>query len=383
MPDPKSPVLCGTLTRRTPPPPSSGGLFVPGPVPIEPHLLAIADRQLPYNRTGAFSEITREIHRGLQELFQTRGSIALLTASGTGAMEAAATNFLDSSDSVLVVNGGTFGERWRDLCDARAIPRTELAVPPGKDLDLSQLDHLLGTGDFSALLINAHETSTGHLYDIKAIGELTHRHGVLLVVDAISSICADPFSMDEWHVDVAILSTQKALALPPGLSFVAMGEHATERLQHRDPGSLYFDLKNYLTNQERGQSPYTPAIGILLQLHQRLADIREQTLTGLIDEHQRRAAHFRGAIAPLSFEIFPDRPSNAMTALDCGEMDAGDITTRLQTQYQITVAPSGGDLQSTLIRIAHMGAQDPNEVASLIAALTAIDASTTNEKNNL
>lgn len=349
--------------------------FVPGPVPVESHILAIGIQQLPYNRTDAFSEVSHEIQRGLQDLFQTDGSIALLTGSGTAAMEAAVINFLDSSDKALVVNGGTFGQRWLDLCKAHSVPSEEYSAHFGEDVDLAKLEGLLSTGQFSALLINAHETSTGHLYDIEAIGKLARRHDVLFVVDAISSICADPFAMDDWLVDVCILSSQKALALPPGLSFVAMNRRALAALEQRESRSLYFNLKDYLDNQRRGQSPYTPAIGLMLQLRQRLADIEKEGLQQLLSRHQRRAEHFRHAIKNLAFEILPSRSSNAMTALTCGKMDACEVAERLRTHYRILVAPSGGVLKSKLIRVAHMGAQEPADVELLIAALTEIDAS--------
>ena len=348
--------------------------FVPGPVPIEPHLLEIGLQQLPYNRTEDFSEITHEILCGLKDLFQTDGSVALLTASGTGAMEAAVINFLDPSQKVIVVNGGTFGQRWSDLCSAHSIPHTELAVPTGAGVDLHELEKLLSTGRYSALLINAHETSTGQLYDIEAIGKLARRYHSLFIVDAISTICADSFFMDEWGVDVCILSSHKALALPPGLSFVAMNQRALALLKGRKAAGFYFNLKDYLVNQQRGQSPYTPAIGVMLQLHQKLADIKVESRPAMIERHRNRAQHFRTAITDLSFEVLPTRCSNAMTALTCGSMDAGAVAERLQNHYRIIVARSGGELKSTLIRISHMGAQNPADLEVLITALTEIDA---------
>ena len=347
-------------------------VFVPGPVPIEDHLLALGNKQLPYNRTEAFSEITHEVHSGLLRLFQTDGAVALLTASGTGAMEAAVINFLDLSTRALVVNGGTFGQRWGELCAAHSIPLEELSVPPGTDIDLGQLGRALSRGGFSALLINAHETSTGHLYDIEAIGKIARQHGVLFLVDAISSICADPFAMDAWGVDVCILSSQKALALPPGLSFVAMSRRALAILEKRAPKGLYFNLKDYLANQLRGQSPYTPAIGLMLQLHRRLADIQRQTLPALIEQHRQRAGHFRDAILGLDFTVLPSRCSNAMTALLCEGMDACEVVERLRDHFGIIVAPGAGALKSRAIRIAHMGAQRPADVAVLVEALADI-----------
>jgi len=205
-------------------------LFTPGPVVMEKHILAIGAQQLPYNRTDDFSQLTHEILKGLSYIFQTSGPVAILTGSGTAAMEASVLNFLDTSDNVLIVNGGTFGQRWCNLCDIHQVPFKELTLDVGKDVDLEQLIKRLSSEKFTAILINAHETSTGQLYDIESISQIARNFDLFTIVDAISTICADPFLMDKWGIDVAILSSQKALALAPGLSFVAMSTRAVTRL---------------------------------------------------------------------------------------------------------------------------------------------------------
>ena len=347
-------------------------LFTPGPVPIEEHIRAIGEKQPPYNRTEEFSEFTHELLDGLKYVFQTEGSVALLTGSGTAAMEASVLNYLDATDRALIINGGTFGQRWCDLCDVHSISYDELEQPPGADIDLTHLSDLLLDNRYTALLVNAHETSTGHLYDIPAIGLIARRHGILFMVDAISTICADQFFMDDWQVDVAILSSHKALALPPGLAFVAMNDRATARLVRGSPKSLYFNLNDYLANQQRGQLPYTPAIGLMMQLHQRLKDIQQGTIPALVRRHEQRAESFRQAIEDLPFDVLPFRSSNAMTALSCNGLDAFQVVEELRSRHNIVVAPSGGNLKSKVIRIAHMGAQDDADVTSLVAALRGI-----------
>ncbi len=344
-------------------------LFTPGPVPIEKHILAIGSEQPPYNRTEEFSQFTREIIGGLQQVFQTDGSVALLTGSGTAAMEAAVLNFLDASDKVLIVNGGAFGQRWCDLCKIHSIPYEALSMEAGKDLDLLQLEEQISRNKYSAILINAHETSTGYLYDIESIGRIAKEFNLLTIVDAIGTICADPFFMDKWNVDVAILSSQKGLALPPGLSFVAMSARAVSRLNRINPKTCYLNLKDYLANQERGQLPYTPAIGILVQLHQRLLDIKRITLPILIEQHRKIATEFRDAIADLPFSQLPERQSNALTALVCEDMNALSIVHHLRHHHDIEITPNGGDLKDRVFRISHMGAQRKADILTLIKGL--------------
>ena len=298
-------------------------------------------------------------------------------------MEAAVLNFLTPSDNVIVVNGGTFGQRWCDLCRIHAIPYREIKLTAGTDLDLNQLRGICGEEKHTAFLINAHETSTGQLYDVEAIGKVVGDFGLLYIVDAISSICADPFQMDDWGVDVAILSSQKAMALPPGLSFVAMGSRALVRLQGVAPKTLYLNLQDYLSNQKRGQLPYTPAIGLLQQLHQRLLDIQQHTLPEIIAHHARCSADFREALTDLPFNALPTRQSNAMTALICEGMDATKVVHHLQIHHAIEVAPSGGELKNKLIRISHMGAQNSSDNDFIIAALADVVHAQVDERSSI
>ena len=345
-------------------------VFTPGPTPIPRHILELGARQPPYNRTQAFSDLTFEILTGIKNIFQTAGDAVLLTASGTGAMEAAVLGFLKANDRALIVNGGTFGRRWADLCRRHSIPFEEIRLDHGKALSPEAVERALRDFSCNVLLLNAHETSTGMLYDVARIGAVALRLGVFFIVDAISSICADRFLMDEWSVDVAILSSQKALALPPGLSFIAFNGRAKKRLSADKPRSLYFDLLDYIENQKRGQMPYTPAIGLFVMLHQRLKDIAAMSLEATISRHEELAAYFRSKLREFPFNILPERSSNAMTALLCDEaFDASRLVALLEEDHGIFVASSGGDLRSKVFRVSHMGEQTLEDIDFLIQSL--------------
>jgi aspartate aminotransferase-like enzyme len=345
-------------------------IFTPGPTKIADDILKIGTQQLPYNRTISFSKITFEIIDRLKYVFQTKGDVAILTSSGTGAMEASTFNFFDKNDLVLVINGGTFGERWSHLCKIHNIPFVEINLESGQDIPLERIEKKFKSGGFTGLLINAHETSTGALYDIENIGKLTKKYNVLFIVDAISSICADIFLMDQWHVDVAILSSQKALALPPGLSFIALNEKAKEKMNVIPTKSLYFDLKNYLKNQERGQMPYTPAIGLFLMLHKRLEEIEKVSIENVIKRHSELANFFRASIKELPLTILPKRPSNAMTALRCNkDINASKIVDLMVAKYHTYLASNGSPLNEEVFRVSHMGVQTKNDVKLLVMDL--------------
>ncbi len=345
-------------------------LFTPGPVAMSSRTLAIGASQLPYNRTEQFSQITFEIIESLKYIFGTQGDVVIFAASGTGAMEAVICNFLDQSDKVLIVNGGTFGQRWVNLCIQHEIPFEQICLDPGQPISLEDLDRRLSSQEYSTLLINAHETSTGLLYDTKAIGKLTRRYGVFFVVDAISTICADVFMMDEWHVDVSLLSSQKALALPPGLSFLALNKKTKLRLETKNCQSYYFDIKAYLANQKRGQMPFTPVIGHFMMLQERLREIRLQGIDFFISHHSKLAEYFRKGLQGLPLSFLPNSPSNALTAISCPkDVDAFNLVRRLADDFNCFVAPNGGDLKHRVFRVSHLGEQNETDIDFLINAL--------------
>lgn len=237
----------------------------------------------------------------------------LLTASGTSAMEAAVMNLFSESDKVLVINGGTFGKRFSQLCQIHRIPHDTIDLEFGETLTEKHLKKYENKG-YSALLVNIHETSTGQLYNIEMLSDFCKRNNLLFVVDAISSFLADDFSMEKYNVDCTILSSQKALALPPGLSFLFLSKKAYEKVYEIPTKSLYFDLKDYFENMKRGQTPFTPAVSIVYQLHQKLKDIIDIGVDKYIQKTKQLANHFRKNVKNL-VEI-PDYPlSNALTPI--------------------------------------------------------------------
>ena len=345
-------------------------LFTPGPVAMSARTLAIGASQLPYNRTEQFSQITLDIIESLKYIFATQGDVVIFAASGTGAMEAVICNFLDQSDKVLIVNGGTFGQRWVNLCIQHEIPFEQICLDPGQPISLEDLDRRLSSQEYSTLLINAHETSTGMIFDTKAIGRLTRKYGVFFVVDAISTICADVFMMDKWHVDVSLLSSQKALALPPGLSFLALNKTAKLRLETKTCQSYYFDIKVYLANQSRGQMPFTPVIGHFMMLQERLKDIKLRGIDFFVSRHSKLAELFRKGLQGLPLIFLPNSPSNALTAISCPtDIDAFDLVKRLADYFNCFVAPNGGDLKHRVFRVSHLGEQNKTDIDFLINAL--------------
>lgn len=333
---------------------------------------AIGAEQVPYFRTAEFSATMKENEALMTQFTKApEGSrVVFITGSGTASMEATVMNVFTPADKVLVVNGGSFGHRFVQLCEIHDIPHTEIALEMGHKLTAEHLAPYEGQG-YTGFLVNLDETSTGVLYDINLISQFCHRNNIFLVVDSISSFLADPFNMQALGVDVMITGSQKALACPPGISIIVLAPQAVERVCSREVKSMYFNLKDALKNGERGQTPFTPAVGILRQINARLKEI--EAAGGVETENQRMAAlatDFREKIKDLPFTIVSQSLSNAVTPLHPHNVSAYDIFLKLKDEYHIWVCPNGGDMADKVFRVGHLGALTPADNTTLVAALT-------------
>jgi len=342
-------------------------LFTPGPVSMYPETLKIGALQTPYFRNSEFSKMILECEENLLRLVNAPhdSRVVFLSASGTGGMEACVHNLLNAKDEALVINGGGFGQRFVNMCKLYQIKTIDCAVENNDLFDTSMLDTHSGA---TSLLINAHETSIGLLYDIDSVGEFAKENNMLYIVDAISMFVTDKLDMIGSNIDALIISSHKGLALPPGLSMVILSPKAIEKVNPIN--QFYFDFNSYLKDGMRGQTPFTPAVTIILQLQQRLQQIVEDG----IKLHQKKAetiAHyFRSAIKGLPLKTFHKYMPNAMTTLTPTDgRSAYGVVVELEKNYDCIVAPNGGALKDKIFRVSHMGNMTKNDIDILIDAL--------------
>lgn len=345
--------------------------FTVGPVMMDATIRAIGGEQIPYFRTPEFSDIMYENEKLIIKFAEAdkNSRVVFLTGSGTAAMEAVVMNIFDKDDKVLIVNGGSFGQRFVRLCEIYEIPFKEIKVESGKTLRKEQLSIYEGKG-FTGFLVNVHETSTGVHYDMDIISEFCKKNSIFLVVDAISSFLADEFEMKRLGVQIMITGSQKALACPPGVSVIVLSQDAVERVENRNAQCMYLNLKSALKNGERGQTPFTPAVGILLQINTRLKQL--EVSGGVKNEIQRIAGlayDFRQKIEDLPLEIASESLSNAVTPLHPENISAYNVFTTLKDQYGIWVCPNGGDKRDTIFRVGHIGALTKDDNTRLVNAL--------------
>lgn len=346
--------------------------FTVGPVQSSDAVRAIGSEQVPYFRTAEFSEMMLENERLVKKFAKaTDDSRAVfMTCSGSGGMETAIINCLTKQDKALVINGGSFGERFVELLTLHEIPFTEIKLEHGKAL---RSEHLAPYDDkgYTVFLLQKHETSTGVHFDIDLVSNFCKRNGCFLIVDTISTFLCDPFDMAALNVGVMITGSQKALACPPGIAIMVLAPSALKRIEHTKCCCQYLDLKLALKNQERGQTPWTPAVGVLRQINVRLKEIDAAGgAEAEIAKTAKLAQYFRGKLKEyrLPFEIISESLSNAVTPLHPTTQSAYKIFLKIKDEYAIWICPNGGDMKDSVFRVGHIGCLTEADYDKLIEA---------------
>lgn len=341
-------------------------LYTVGPTEMFPATLKVASKQLPYFRTNEFSEIVLKSANKMKKLLNAKDDtkIIYITGSGSAAMESVVSNSFDKNDRLLIINGGTFGKRFVKLAEIYDIPFDSIDLFYGEVLEVRHFDNL-DLSVYSALLVNIDETSTGQLYDIELLSKICKENNMYLIVDAISSFLADKYDMEKYNISCTILSSQKALALSPGLSILAIENNFyNKKIKDKKPINLYLNINEHLKDMERGQTPNTPAVGIILELADRLERIK--SAEDEVARVEKNAKYFRQLALKNGLKL-PEYPiSNALTPIIIEKENADEIFNYLKDKYDIFVNPTGGPLSNKILRISHLGNLQEKDYDDLI-----------------
>ena len=325
-----------------------------------------------HHRHPEFIELFRRVNANLKYLFQTDHDVFTLTSSGTGAMEAAVVNLLSPGNRAVFVNAGKFGERWGELCKAYGVYADEILVPWG---DVAQAptvaESLKRNPDTKAVFVTHSETSTGVLHDVKEMSKVVHgQSDAVVVVDGITSVGAVELRMDEWNLDVVITGSQKGLMIPPGLSFIALSDRAWNLVGQSSLPKYYLSMARAKKALETDETPWTPAVTLLVGLDRALEMIRSEGLEEVWKRHRLMAEAIRAACKALNLRLLAKQPSNALTAVFIPEsIDRKKFSSALKQTYGVTVAGGQGDLKERIFRISHLGYYDALDALAIISAL--------------
>ncbi len=348
-------------------------LLTPGPTHVPAKLCAALAKPIIHHRTPKFQEYLKVVVAGLQEIIQTKNDVYLLASSGSGGMEAAVVNILSPGDKAIAVDGGKFGERWVELCQTYKANTIVHKVAWGKAPTAAEIKALLAANpDTKAVFITLAETSTGVTPDVKAIGEVVKDSKAVLVVDAVSGLAVQEIKADEWHVDMVISGSHKGLMLPPGVGFITASPKAIAYINACTTPRYYFDLREAKKALEKTDTPFTPAIGIIIAMVDSLALIKERGLENMFKHFARLATGVRAGCKAIGLELYPD-PSCATNVLSAVKLPAGidgeKLAKIMRDTHGITVAGGQDQLKGKIIRIAHMGALDEYDILTGLACL--------------
>ncbi len=346
-------------------------VLAPGPTQVPPEILAANAKPTIHHRTPQFQEIFADVSARLQEVFQTQSPVVLFSASGTGAMESSVSNLLSPGDTAITVEGGKFGERWGDLCEAHGVNAVRIKIEYGDVVDPAQVaEALKANPGAKAVYATLSETSTGVLSPIEKIGAIVAKTDAVFVVDAISGLAADKILTDAWNVDVTIGGSQKALMLPPGLAFASIGKKAQALMESSTCPKYYFSWPKALKGLADKTTAYTPAVNMIYGLQASLDIILSQGMENVWARHERLAKAQRAAAKAIGIELFAKAPTNAVTALKVPEgVDGGKIPKIMRDTHGITIAGGQASMKGKIFRIAALGWSNEFDVTTALTAL--------------
>jgi len=348
-------------------------LLTPGPTPVPEDVLEALSRPMIHHRHAPFKAILADVFQDLKYLFQTENDVLVFSASGTGAMEGAVSNLLCKGDKAIVVEGGKFGERWSEICEAYGVEVITIAVEWGTAVDPARVKEALDQNpDVRAVYMQASETSTAVLHPVREIAELTAPlENTVIVVDAITGLGVFDIPTDAWKLDVVVTGSQKALMLPPGLAFASLNEKAWKMVERSDLPKFYFDFAKERKNVAKSQTAYTSPVSMVVGLQAALKRIREEGLENLFARTEKLARATREGVKGLGLELLsPGAPSPACTAVNVPEgVDGTKIPALIRDKYGVAVAGGQAQLKGKIIRLSHMGYVSAYDVISGLVAL--------------
>ena len=352
-------------------------LLGPGPSSVHPRVLQAMTLPILGHLDPLFFKVMDEVCEMLREVYNTSNFMTMpLSSTGTGAMEAACANILERGDIAVVCRNGFFGDRLADIAERCGAETFIVDAPWGKPVDVQALSDELEKHSKVKMVGVVHaETSTGTLTPLPEIVELAHRHGALVVADAVTSLGSHEVRMDDWDVDVCYSASQKCLGAPPGLAPISFGERAMEVINNRPTKvqSFYFNLKDLVNywSQTRAYH-HTSPISMTYALRESLRMMMEEGIEARITRHARAATALRAGLETLGMKILAERENrlNPLTAVLIPEgIDDQAVRRRLINDFLIEVGGGLGDLAGKAWRIGLMGesAKETNVFAFLSA----------------
>lgn len=349
-------------------------ILTPGPVAVPDFVLGAVSRPVLPHRSAEFEAFYGNVLNRLRYLFQTEQSVCTLPGSGSHAVEMAMNNLFRPGETICVADMGKFSGRWADYGQTSGMEVIRWKVDWGTSVQVSQLEKLLEkASSLDGIVLTHCETSTAALIDLEEIALWMKQRfpECLVVVDAITSVGVLPFYMDEWGIDAAIVTGQKALMNPAGLSAIALSELARSRLAPHDPQNA-FNLAAYVEQAERNSVPFTPPVQLLYGLDAALKYVQEQSLPILWNHSHQLGRFFRKNLNEMGAKIFSELPSDSLTAFSFPNQSHSHLQQQLLADHGIWLSGGQGKLKDHILRCSHMGMVQQGHLEKVLEALTRV-----------
>jgi aspartate aminotransferase-like enzyme len=355
-----------------------GTFFLPGPTEVREEIMTAMVQPMIAHRGSEFEKLFERLQKGFRPIFKTERPVYLSSSSATGMMEAAIR--CAPPGRILCLVNGAFSERFAHIASmcGRDVDRYDVAW--GQVHAIPQLDERLSMRKYTAITVVHSETSTGALNDVRAISDCAHRHGIVCLIDSVSGLGGTELRFDEWKLDYVLTGSQKALALPPGLSFAVASTSFIDQANGTHGRGVYFDLVELDAYARRNQTPSTPALTLLYAAEAQAKAIAAEGLETRWARHKAMAARTQEWITKISDEtgkklgnIAPlGSQSPTVSTIRLPSEVPPDAFTTAVAKRGIIVGTGYGKLKSSTFRIGHMGDHTMESLERCLAACSSV-----------
>jgi aspartate aminotransferase-like enzyme len=352
-------------------------VMVPGPTNVPERVMNAMLTPIINHRSDDFRNLYKTIVSKTKQVFQTENDIVLLTASGTGAVEASVINMIRRGDKVVIPVNGEFGNRLADLIDMWGGQSVRVESQLGENPPFEAIEEAFEKNDIKAAYAVYNETSTGTtLRYMQKIGELCSKKGAFFIADAVSILGGDELPVDKWNIDICVTASQKALAAPPGVSPISISDRAKKYMKSNPPPTQYFNLPRYFKYfEENFETPFTPSLPLYFAFNEALDMVLEEGMDNRIMRHAICADAFYSSLSMIGFKPFArlDSRSNVVIAFNYLEgMDDTKFRTTLSKQFKVLLAGGFGKLKGKVFRIGCMGEVNKYHVMRTISSIASV-----------
>jgi aspartate aminotransferase-like enzyme len=349
-------------------------LLTPGPTPIAARVNQRMANGMIGHRSGSFKELMSNVQSNIKPLFGTDNNVAVLSSSGTSALETAMVNLVHSSEDIVIISSGAFGDRFKAIAEVYPFNVHVFEVPWGEATNLEEFEQFLNSlENVKVVFSQACETSTGVVHPLTEIGEIvkTYNSEALFVVDGVSAVGGMNFDMPASHIDCLITGSQKAMMLPPGLAFVALNDEARAKARDNEVPRFYLDINKYFDALDDDSTPFTPAVSLIQGLDEVLEMFKEEGYDNIYKKHTLMRDMLRAGLQALDIELLVDDQfaSPTVTSFKAPAEELSAIKYSLENNYNITIAGGQKHLKGKILRIGHMGYMFPKDMLTVLSAL--------------